>query len=887
MPTTRVLRQSFAGGELAYELFGRIDLGKYSSGVEKSLNFFTLPHGPACNRPGTEFIGEVKDSTKATRVLSFSFSNEQTFCIEMGAGYFRFIKDGAQLTPGSPGAFAANSGAVTFTQPSAVVTISVADPSVITWAAHGQTEGTAVTFTTSGTLPEGLETGAVYYVRSPAAGAFYVSATPTGALLEVTAAGAGVHTAHARVVANRVGHGYVNGDSVAFTTTGTLPTGITTGVGYFVINRTANTFEIAAVESGVAIIATGIPAGVHTGHLSYPVASLVTYLGDTYYCKLATIASNLPTDAAYWYELPDPTIYEIPNPYAEAHLFGIRYTQSGDVVTLTHPSYAQRELKRYGNTEWVLESLSFGSQMQAPESCTAVRKRPTAGTNKDFYYKVTALDARGIEESPPSSASPVVRNDLTITGNYNTISWPAVSGASRYNVYKYANGTYGFIGQVAGTSLVDDNIIADLTKTIPFEEDPFTSANNYPVSCGYFEQRRFFGGSNNAPMNIWSTQSASDYNMSYSIPSQDSDALRFKIAANRANAIRHIVPLQDLILLTASTEWRVYSEGGALTATSLTIKAQSQNGASAVQPVTVNNYLLYEQAQGGHVREMAYQWNNQGYTSNDISLLAPHLFDGYTLVEMCFSRAPFPIFWTVSSNGKLLGMTYVPEQQVAGWHQHDTDGEFESCCTVTEGSEDALYLVVNRTIDGNTKRYIERLHSRFFTDPADAFFVDSGLTYSGVATDTITGLEHLEGKTVSILGDGAVMNQQEVVSGSITLEAEVEKAQVGLPITADLITLPTFFQDPTYGQSRVKNVNKVWVRVNQSGGLKAGPSTDRLTPIRTRSFETYGSPPDLKSEEVDLVVRSNWNDTGQVVIRQDEPLPLTIVYIGAEVAVGS
>jgi hypothetical protein len=727
VPNVRVLRQSFAGGEIAPELFGRIDLGKYASSVATMRNICALPHGPAVTRPGFRFVREVKTSANATRLLSFSFSNSQTFAIEIGAGYFRFHTLGATLSPGSPAAY--------------------------------------------------------------------------------------------------------------------------------------------------------------SGGTAYAIGDMCTSGGVVYYCKAAT-TGNAPPNTTYWYAMP-AGIYEIPNSYATADLFGIKYVQSGDVVTLTHPSYAPRELKRYSNTKWILATIAFASQTAAPASCTATATYPTAGTPKDFYYKVTALNSDGFEESPASPASAKIQNDLTITGNYNSITWASVAGASRYNVYKYSSGSYGYIGQVAATSLVDDNILADMTRTLPIANDPFTSANNYPTAVNYHEQRRFFAGTNNAPMNVWSTQSASDYNMSYTIPSQDSDALRFRLAAARANAIRHLVQLQDLIMLTASTEWRVFaSQGNALTPSSLTIKAQSQNGASNVQPVVYNNYLLYEQAQGGHIREMTYQWQTSGYQSKDVSILAPHLFDDFTLVDMAFSRAPYPFLWCVSSSGKLLGLTHIPDQEVAGWHQHDTDGVFESCCTVTEGGEDALYVIVRRTINGATKRYIEKLDGWFTTAQADQFYVDCGLTYSGASTATITGLDHLEGKTVSILGDGAVMAPCVVTSGSITLEQPVTKAQIGLPIMADIKTLPTYFQDETLGQSRIKNVNKAWLRVFESGPFSAGPDENNLTPIKLRTFEPYGSPVALKTDEVELVVSGNWNAAGQLLIRQADPLPLKVIYIATEVAIG-
>jgi hypothetical protein len=465
-----------------------------------------------------------------------------------------------------------------------------------------------------------------------------------------------------------------------------------------------------------------------------------------------------------------------------------------------------------------------------------------------------------------------------------------VSGAVRYNVYKYSGGIYGYIGQATTVTFTDDNIAADMGKTPPNNYNPFSTSGEYPAAVSYFEQRRCFAGTTNKPQNIWMTRSGTESNMNYSLPTMEDDAISFRVAAREANTIRHIVPLTSLVLLTSAAEWRVTSiNSDAITPNTVSVKPQSYVGASNVQPVVINNNLIYAAARGGHMRELAYSWQAAGFVTGDLSLRAPHLFDTFNVRDMAYAKAPQPIVWCVSSNGKLLGLTYVPEQQVGAWHQHDTkDGLFESCCVVAEGDEDVLYVVVKRTINGSDKRYVERLHTRQFTDPADAFFVDCGLTYSGSAVTTISGLSHLEGKTVNILADGAVHPQRVVTSGAITLENAASKVQVGLPITADIQTLPWFAQiDAGLGQGRTKNVNRVYMRVYRSSGIFAGPDANNLTEAKQRTTENYGAPPALKSDEIQLVITPSWNNSGQVFVRQADPLPLTLVSMTLEVAIGS
>ena len=664
--------------------------------------------------------------------------------------------------------------------------------------------------------------------------------------------------------------------------------------------------------------------------------------------------------------------YEVATPYLEADLFDLHYVQSADVLTITHPGYAPRELRRLGALSWTLTAISFVSSLTVPTGAAAVATLAAAPASLTTYsYKVTSVGTTGLEESDASVAAtgptasitaitqanpgvittgavhnlvvgqtitisgvlgmtaingtftvnttpttsslsvssggtpvnttafgaytsggtitPVgVVNNLLQTGAFNTITW-TTTGATRYNVYKQSNGLYGYIGQTDGLTFKDENITANLAKTPPITNNPFSGAGLYPGAVSYFEQRRCFAGSTNEPQNLRMTRSGTESNLSYSIPVRDDDSINIRVAAREANTIRHIVPLQNLVLLTGSAEWRVTSvNSDAITPTSISVKPQSYVGANNVQPQIVNNNIIYGASRGGHLREMAYQYQAGGYITGDMSLRAPHLFDNLNITDLAYSKAPVPLIWAISSNGKLIGVTYVPEQQIGAIHQHDTDGLFESCCVVSEGNEDVLYVVVKRTIGGATTRYVERMQSRQFATAADAFFVDCGATYSGAPATTISGLTWLEGKTVNVLGDGAVMTQKTVTGGAITLEQACSKVQVGLPITADLQTLPlsSQLQDGSYAQGHVKNINKVWLRVYRSSGVYAGPSLTRLVQYKQRTTEVYGAAPNMVSDEIEISLEPSWQQGGQIYVRQSDPLPLTVISMTVEAAIG-
>lgn len=710
---------------------------------------------------------------------------------------------------------------------------------------------------------------------------------------------------------------------------------------------------------------------------AYVVGDIRANGGQNYYCAIAHTSGTHSTDlaAGKWYLMPsDPNIYEIPSPYAEADLFAIHYTQSADVLTLVHPGYAPRELRRYGATDWRLVSIAFVQAVSAPSVTVRTNAK---GTSYFYQYVVTSVDADGNESEASSpgqgptgkiisgvtKASPGVittssahglvvgnacyidrctgmtelngnyyvvgttpttttltltdaggnaidttsygtytgtagrlyqagvLNNLFATGGANTITWTPVTDADTYNVYKFQGGLYGYIGQTAGTSFIDDNIAPDLSKTPPIYESAFSATGDYPGAVGYYEQRRVFAGTDNDPQKFWMTRSGSESNMSYSLPVQDSDRIAFRVAAREANTIRHVVPLAELLLLTSAAEWRVTSvNSDAITPSTTSVKPQSYVGASDVQPAIINNTMIYVAARGGHVREAAYSWQAGGYITGDLSLRAPHLFDGLDVVDMAYAKAPYPMVFAVSSSGDLLASTYVPEQQVGAWHWHDTyGGAFESCAVVAEGSEDALYVIVRRTIDGATVRYVERLHARAFTGLSDCWFVDCGGQYSGAATNTVTGADWLEGCTVSILADGAVIEPQVVTSGAFSLPDDIEAETItfGLPITADIETLPIAVQvDNAFGQGRYKNVNKAVLRVYQSSGILVGPNAAQLTRVKARTSEPYGTPPALRTGEIDCMTTPAWADGGQVFVRQTDPLPLTVVSITAEVSLG-
>jgi hypothetical protein len=647
------------------------------------------------------------------------------------------------------------------------------------------------------------------------------------------------------------------------------------------------------IEATVAISSIA-GSTVNTGAAHGYVTGDWVYIGNRWHKVTVTGANSFTTKdlagvATTAVGSTSARAYTLTSTYLAADLFDLHFTQSADVITIAHPSYPARELKRLGATNWTLTSVSFAPTVAVPAAPSVATTIASAGKPSPQEYCVTAVAADGVTESL-GSTSTTVSNDLSIAGNYNTISWVAVGGASRYNVYKRRGGGFGYMGQTVALSSVDENILPDTSQSPPEDIiDLNTAAGDYPTATTYHEQRRWFAGTDAKPQVVWATRTGTESNLTSSLPSRDADGLELRIASMQNNQIRHLIPLADLIAFTAGGEFRMFADGApAITPSSVSIKPQGYSGASNVQPVVSSGSVLYVQAQGSRIRELGYNWESNSYKTIDVSIMAPHRFNGYTISQLAYARAPEPTLWAIRNDGVLLGMTYIPEQQVYGWHAHDTLGFFESVCVVAEGNEDVLYAVVKRTINGRDVRYIERLRTRIITALADAFFVDAGVTYSGSPATTISGLYHLEGQTVDILADGAVEPRQAVTNGSVTLTMAASKVHLGLNIVADLRTLPLAMEGAqASGQGTMKSVNKVHLRVSQSSLVKAGPAFDRLREYPARAVaDPYGSPPALRDGELSLSIDPSWNTDAAVCIRQDLPVPLTVLSMTLEVQGG-
>jgi hypothetical protein len=564
--------------------------------------------------------------------------------------------------------------------------------------------------------------------------------------------------------------------------------------------------------------------------------------------------------------------YEISTPYLEAELFELKYAQSADVMYICHPNHAPRKLSRTGHTSWTLTEVEFTNGPFLDHNITTTTANPS---HKSVGQTTTATfsSTTGINGGAGFTSDDIGRLVHIKDGHFEITSITSTT-------------------VVVGTVIVDLGISSSATED--FALGAFSDTTGYPTCVTFFEQRLVFAGTKSQPQTIFFSKSGDYENMDdgYHETVVDDDAIVYTIASNQVNAIRFMTATRTLIIGTAGGEFTV--SGGAadsaITPTNILIKKQSNHGAANVDAIAAGNATLFLQRAKRKVRELAYNFDVDGYLAPDMTLLAEHISEG-GITQMAYQQEPNSILWMVRNDGQLIGFTYQRDQQVTAWHRHIFGGSFGSgqavCESVavipTDDSEYQVWVIVKRTVDGNTVRYVEYMNNFDFTETDNTTFnfLDSQLSYSGSATSTISGLDHLEGETVSVLVDGATHPDKTVSSGSITLDRDGEDVKVGLAYTSLLQTmrLDAGSQDGT-SQGRTKRIFDITIRMYESIGVEVGPDLDNMERIPFRSSadpQDAGIPVFTGDKEVEF--RGNYESDGFVYVRQTQPLPLTILSL--------
>lgn len=478
-------------------------------------------------------------------------------------------------------------------------------------------------------------------------------------------------------------------------------------------------------------------------------------------------------------------IIEIVSPYTEDQLEDVNFTPDSDLIYFVHPDVIPKVLTRISPVSFTVSDL-------------ALIGGPYNDLNPDDSHTMASSSAaiglgRTITSNKNYFTSDMIGHYLRIGG---TTGSPAVQG-------------YVFITAVGGPTTATADVIATLSSaaaTNNWALGAFGDFTGYPVAVTWFDQRLVFLGTDTQPQTGWG--SATTRVLDFSVGVAASDAITFTVRTDEVNRIVWGASSDNLIIGTIGGEHKITgNDNSAITPTNIVARQQTAYGSKNVRPVKAGELVIHIQRGGNRVRQVSFSIDSDKYISNDLTLLAEHLFKDTEVVDMSFQLQPDPIIWFVMSDGTFRSCTILPDNNVAAFAQHTfQDSSVQRCLSLPQNNDtdDETYMMVARTINGQSVRYIEVFDYDLAVDCAL-----SG-TFSPAAY-TIRGLEHLEGETVSINGDDTEYVQQVVSGNTIEIddgELPISNVQIGLPFTPTIVLLSPEWElqsGPTFGRKKLFN----------------------------------------------------------------------------------
>ena len=608
--------------------------------------------------------------------------------------------------------------------------------------------------------------------------------------------------------------------------------------------------------------------------------------------------------------------YEIVSPYTSAQLAALEYAQSADVIYITHPDHPPYKLARTSALSWTITAVTFAWPPFNDENVGTTTLTASAVTGNitltasaslfvsadvGSYFKISEVSASkynqwttgvsyssgdivyylgNIYESGTTAAAGT-RPPIHTSGaeSDGAVTWTFLhDGAGYAQVTAYTSAT------LVNATVIKRLPATALTGSTRWAEGAWSARRGYPHAVTFYEDRLWFAGSASKPQTLWASVSGDYENHKYG--TNDDDALNYTINTQDMNTIEWLAPTKVLAIGTANGEFTLSATqiSDPVTPTNVKITPQTTFGsATDVKPLRVGSVILFLQRAGRKLREYAYQFDTDSFVAPNMNVLADHITESGVL-ELAYQQEPSQIVWAPRTDGVLTGMTYERTEDVVGWHRHTIGGGIvESAVTVPhwDGDQDVLWLIVRRTIDGSTVRYVEYVE-KYMTDEY-AFFVDCGLTYDGSPVTAISGLDHLEGEEVAVLVDGAVHPNRTVSAGAINLQLAGSVVNVGLPYTATIKTMPIDIATNA-GTSFIdeKRAHKIVMQLYQTGpGLWYGPSAAEMDEYSVRSSrDAMDNPVPLFTGFTEALPWPSGSERGpQLMIQHRLPLPCTVVAL--------
>lgn len=926
--TNTIVQNSFSSGEISPTMYGRTDMNKYANGLESCKNFFVDFRGGVSNRAGTAHVGRTSDQALAgnVRIVPFQVSTEDTYVLEFGHLYMRAIREGGYVTHPAQ----------------TLVSMTLANPGVFTVTAHGLANNDRVFL--DGVQPQISDS--IYIVQNVTANTFTLT-TEDGTVVDTSALAA-----------------YVSGGTVAE---------------IFSLTTPYEDDEIMDLDFSQSVDTMTI------SHKDHPQRDLIRVLHYSWTLDEIEFTSSVT---------PPGSLSGAGSAVTDPWEYGYVVTAvdvNGEESTQSNIARVQVDPGKPVHLSWdQVADVSFYAVYKTlpADNSTGIPTGATYGFIGNAFG--TAMADTNITpdftKQPPKNQDPfapgaIVAINVTNGGSaYTSSTLIFISDAQGTGAEALQQESGGSIRSVpvlyAGRNYLNPSITAGSPGTGFTATATLSPASGtYPRLSVNFQQRRVFASSENDPATIWGSKPGLPRNFDVTIPSNSGDAFSFTLSSTQVNQIRSMIAMPGgLVLFTGSAVWQL--SGGGINAPVLPTNAianpQSYHGAGTIRPVTVDYNILYLTPSHTVVHELTYNAIAQNYTTIDITALAQHLFrqldKADPVVAWAYAHVPFKVLYAVQRSGRMLILTYMKEQEVAGWSRHFTRGNFRDVCVIRESERDTAYVITQRYINGAWRRSVERLVPREFPNGAeDAWFLDGGaelsmptydtyLVFSAVSgtgvtvtassatfaagdvgkiiragggraeivgytsstevtvdfqksiTDlipemdtevaniigpgtwtmtepvsTLYGLNHLEGEVIKVLADGAVIENLEVVNGSVELPHPATRVIAGLPYTAEIKPLPIAGNPPVMG--RLKKISRATIKVASTRSLKVGHTEETLTPVKERAPFTTG-PLELFTGEHEITVDPKWGRTGQLLFRQSDPLPATILAIAYEAVLG-
>lgn len=627
--------------------------------------------------------------------------------------------------------------------------------------------------------------------------------------------------------------------------------------------------------------------------------------------------------------LPGLVPYEIATPFVNPTINQLRFTQSADVLYIASGTYPPQRISRFADDLWTITEINFlwppfqaeplgGSILLYASGNTGtinitstisiftsdsignyIKFREIISGHQDEWETNISysqndrvfFDGNVYIKNTAGSQNSGTRPPVHLEGTESDggVEWTYLHSGEGYARITLLNSGVSVTATVEST--LPSGVVGSGNATDRYAFGFWSSLNGYPTVVAFYEERLIFASSTSFPQTIWGSRSGDFENHQSGV--NDDDAYIYTINSDKVNKIEWMTPSNVLTIGTAGSEFimSASSRDEPITPTNVRISRQSSYGCSPVKSIRVGSTELFIQRSQRKVRELAYDFETDSYLAPDLTILSEHITRA-GLIDVAFQQEPDQIFWFALADGSIACLTYEKTENVFAWHRHQLGGEgdVESIVSIPhpDGDQDQLWMVVKRTINGATKRYIERLRKHYRDGDgtgiaANSFYSDSHIDFFTLGNTTLTGLDHLEGETVTILADGAAHEDKVVTSGSVTLDRDATFVTIGLPYTATMQTM-RFDAGAADGtaQGKTKRITNVVIRLYETGpGLWIGPDTVNMEEIyfRDSTMNMDEAVPLFSGDKGPREWPEGYEMDARVTVQHRLPLPCSILAV--------